>query len=87
MNLKEMIDQSFPVQTDEDWKREAERTLKGKPIETLESLTYENIILKPLYSEINPDSIPDYPAGSDYRRGIHSAPAKWKVAKESLLKQ
>ncbi|WHX99223.1 methylmalonyl-CoA mutase subunit beta [Neobacillus sp. DY30] len=71
MSLDNLKNQSFPLKTLEDWKTKAEESLKGKSVDTLKSSTYENIILKPLYSKLDVQKAPDYPAGSDFRRGIH----------------
>ncbi|MEH7253182.1 methylmalonyl-CoA mutase subunit beta [Neobacillus niacini] len=82
-------DQSFPIKTQDDWKTKAEESLKGKSIETLKSNTYENIILKPLYSRGNVQKAPDYPGGSDFRRGIDSlgyVANEWKVAQRISYK-
>ncbi|KKI93040.1 hypothetical protein WQ54_05885 [Bacillus sp. SA1-12] len=40
-----------------DWKAEAEKALKGKGIECLNSLTYEGITLKPLYVKEDTDFV------------------------------
>lgn len=83
MSLDNLQNQSFPLKTLEDWKTKAEESLKGKSIETLKSNTYENIILKPLYNRQDGQKTPDYPAGSDFRRGIHPLgyiTNDWKVA-------
>ncbi|WP_449536880.1 methylmalonyl-CoA mutase family protein [Ferdinandcohnia sp. Marseille-Q9671] len=42
---------TFPPIDYETWKNEAEKSLKGKPIEKLHTKTYENIILKPIYTK------------------------------------
>ena len=76
-------DQSFPIKTQDDWKMKAEESLKGKSIETLLSSTYENITLKPLYSQEDGKKAPDYPGSSDFRRGTDSLgylTNDWKVA-------
>ncbi|MFJ5757925.1 methylmalonyl-CoA mutase subunit beta [Neobacillus sp. NPDC093182] len=75
--------QSFPLKTEEDWKTKAKESLKGKSIETLKSSTYEKIILKPLYSQRDAQKAPDYPGGSDFRRGINPlgyVTNDWKIA-------
>ena len=81
-------DQSFPIKTQDDWKMKAEESLKGKSIETLKSNTYENIILKPLYSREDVQKAPDYPGGSDFRRGIDSlgyVTNEWKAGTANFL--
>jgi methylmalonyl-CoA mutase len=83
MSLENLRNQSFPLKTTDDWKTKAEESLKGKSIETLKSSTYEKIILKPLYSRRDDQKAPDYPGGSDFRRGIHPlgyVTNDWKVA-------
>ncbi|MEH7236994.1 methylmalonyl-CoA mutase family protein [Bacillus sp. JJ1562] len=42
---------TFPSIDYETWKQEAEKSLKGKPIEKLHKQTYENITLKPIYTK------------------------------------
>ncbi|MDP4169385.1 MAG: methylmalonyl-CoA mutase family protein [Bacillota bacterium] len=80
MSLHEMKHQSFPYASEQEWKQEAEKNLKGKSADTLERTTYENIVLKPLYSHNTVDRVPDYPADRDNRRGLQSAPSTWKIA-------
>ncbi|MEH7273282.1 methylmalonyl-CoA mutase family protein, partial [Neobacillus vireti] len=71
MSLDNLRDQSFPLKKLDDWKRKAEETLKGKSIESLTSSTYENIDLKPLYSQLDEINVPNYPGSSDFRRGVY----------------
>jgi methylmalonyl-CoA mutase len=71
MSLDGLREQTFPVKTKDDWKVKAEESLKGKSIESLKSITYENIILKSLYSKLDQKDVPDYPGGSDFRRGVY----------------
>jgi methylmalonyl-CoA mutase len=81
--LDNFRNQSFPLKTTEEWASKAEESLKGKSIETLKSSTYEKIILKPLYSRQDAQKAPDYPGGSDFRRGIDPlgyVTNEWKVA-------
>jgi methylmalonyl-CoA mutase len=83
MSLDNLRNPAFPLKTKQDWKAKAEESLKGKSIETLKSSTYENIILKPLYSREDNQEVPDYPGGSDFRRGINPlgyVTNDWKVA-------
>lgn len=55
----------------EDWREKALASLKGKPIDTLYTNTYEHFMLKPLYTQedIIEDSIADIPGRGDFRRG------------------
>jgi methylmalonyl-CoA mutase len=81
--LDNFRNQSFPLKTAEEWASKAEQSLKGKSIETLKSSTYEKIFLKPLYSKWDAENVPDYPGGSDFRRGINPlgyVTNEWKVA-------
>ncbi len=58
-------------------------SLKGRMIESLNSSTYEHIILKPLYTRQDEQPVPDYSGGSDFRRGIYSLgyiTNEWKIA-------
>jgi methylmalonyl-CoA mutase len=78
-----MRKQAFPAKTKQDWVEKAEESLRGKTIETLQSTTYENIILKPLYTGQDAQPMPDYPGGSDLRRGIYPLgylTNEWEVA-------
>jgi methylmalonyl-CoA mutase len=68
-----MKNQSFPPPTFEEWKHEVEKSLKGKPIETLYSNTYENLTIKPIYTRKDLESldhIEQYPGFPGYVRGI-----------------
>jgi methylmalonyl-CoA mutase len=83
LRLDNFRNQSFPLKTKEDWKAKAEESLKGKSIEILKSPTYENIILEPLYSQQDDQKAPDFPGGTDFRRGIDPlgyVTNDWKVA-------
>ncbi|MBT2677584.1 methylmalonyl-CoA mutase small subunit [Bacillus sp. ISL-35] len=73
MTIENMKAASFKDAAFEDWQKKAAASLKGKPIETLYTHTYEDITLKPLYTK---NDLPDELAGAlpgepDYRRGIH----------------
>ncbi|MED4223739.1 methylmalonyl-CoA mutase subunit beta [Neobacillus cucumis] len=81
-NLK---NQSFSQRTEKDWQAKVEAFLKGKRIESLNRDTYENIVLKPLYTKKDQKPVPDYAGGSDYRRGIYPLgylTNEWIVAQE-----
>ena len=82
-SLVDLRDQFFPSKTELDWKEKAEESLKGKSIESLQSPTYENITLKPLYSRVDEKKVSEYPGSSDYRRGAYPlgyVTNGWKVA-------
>ncbi|WP_010284528.1 methylmalonyl-CoA mutase family protein [Bacillus timonensis] len=55
---KEYQNITFPSIDYEIWKQEAEKSLKGKPIEKLHKKTYESIILKPIYTKEDVQHIP-----------------------------
>jgi methylmalonyl-CoA mutase len=85
LSLEDLRDQSFPSKTKLDWKVKAEESLKGKSIESLQSPTYENIILKPLYSREDERPVSEYPGSSDFRRGSYQLgylTNEWKVAQQ-----
>lgn len=85
MGIEEMKNQSFLNYHHDDWKQKAEESLKGKSIDSLQTATYENILLKPLYSSEDEEFISEYPGGSDFRRGLHSfgnVINKWKIAQK-----
>jgi methylmalonyl-CoA mutase len=83
MSVEKIQNQDFSLKTKDDWKVKAEESLKGKSVESLKSNTYENIILQPLYSREDQQKAPDFPGGSDFRRGIDPlgfVTNDWKVA-------
>jgi methylmalonyl-CoA mutase len=85
MSIETMKNASFPLSTDQNWKEKVEDSLKGKKFKTLMKNTYENIVLKPLYSETDITAEIGYPGVADYRRGIHSLgyhSNSWKVAQK-----
>jgi methylmalonyl-CoA mutase len=85
MELENIKNQSFLRKTIDDWQEKAESSLKGKKIDSLHCDTYENIILKPLYTREDEQPVPDYSGGSDYRRGIYPLgylTNKWNVAQQ-----
>lgn len=70
--MNEMLDSTFPAPTLEEWERKAEQSLKGKPLQTLLTTTFEGIPLKPLYTEKDEQSeyVSQFPGQVDFRRGI-----------------
>lgn len=89
MSIKKMSTESFPTPTIEEWQEKAEASLKGRKIATLGKMTFENIELKPLYTSEDQDAISQFPAQSDYRRGIHALgyiSQGWMVAQKLAIK-
>jgi methylmalonyl-CoA mutase len=85
MNISEMQEQVFPGCELEEWKRTAEESLKGKPLDSLQQATYENIVLKPLYTRKDILAVSQYPGGEDLRRGITPlgyVTDAWKIAQQ-----
>jgi methylmalonyl-CoA mutase len=83
MKLTEMKEQSFPAYKIVEWKKVAEESLKGKTLESLQRTTYENIVLKPLYTSEDCKMNSQYPGEDDYRRGINPLgylSNNWKIA-------
>ena len=68
MTLDILRNHTFPLSTEQDWKNAVERSLKGKGADSLSTETYENIILKPLYSEGTQEV--EQPGAAPYTRGI-----------------
>lgn len=72
MTIESMKAAAFHKAELDDWQKKAAASLKGKSIQSLYTDTYEEIILKPLYTKAD---LPDGWAGAlpgtpDYRRGI-----------------
>jgi methylmalonyl-CoA mutase len=74
MTIENMKATSFKDTIIEDWQERAAASLKGKPIESLYTNTYEDITLKPLYTkgDLPSEMGGELPGQPDYRRGIHS---------------
>ncbi|MDR6998660.1 methylmalonyl-CoA mutase subunit beta [Neobacillus niacini] len=84
--MEDLRNQSFPSKTKLDWNTKAEESLKGKSVESLQSPTYENIVLKPLYFKGNQKTPSEYPGESDFRRGTYPlgyVKNDWKVAQRT----
>ncbi|MCM3566685.1 methylmalonyl-CoA mutase subunit beta [Neobacillus mesonae] len=80
-----MRNQNFPIGSLDDWYEKAVQSLKGKRAESLQTNTYESIILKPLYTKKDEQSVSNYPGGSDFRRGtdlLGYVKNEWKVAQK-----
>jgi methylmalonyl-CoA mutase len=69
-SLEKIKSQSFAFKTRHEWEAKAEVSLKGKTVESLKTTTYENTVLKPLYTREDEQPVPEFPGGSDFRRGI-----------------
>lgn len=87
-----MMNECFPAFSLNDWEKKAEEALKGKPVHSLNTNTYENIGLKPLYTkqDIHNREVSQYPGETDYRRGIHSLgylSHEWKVAQKVVARK
>lgn len=86
MSIQSMKNERFSSVNEAQWKQGAEKTLKGKSIDTLEYNTYEQIRLKPLYLKKDVETeFETYPSFQDYRRGIDLVGYKtnpWKVAQQ-----
>jgi methylmalonyl-CoA mutase len=85
MTIEKMKATLFKAATFEDWKEKAAASLKGKPIESLYNNTYEDITLKPLYTnEDHPDEwAGELPGQPDFRRGINALgyqSESWNIA-------
>ncbi|WLR49710.1 acyl-CoA mutase large subunit family protein [Bacillus tianshenii] len=78
----------FPVPSDEEWKETAEKSLKGKPLEKLNTNTYEGIQLKPIYRKSDVEGIPhlkEFPGEGNYVRGashLGYVASPWKIGQE-----
>ncbi len=89
---KEYQNMTFPSIDYKTWKQEAEKSLKGKPIETLDKKTYEKITLKPIYTKEDIQQIPflkDMPGeGSRVRGSKLTGYVKnpWHVSQEMDVK-
>ncbi len=68
MSLDILRNHTFPPSSEQDWIEAVERSLKGKGIDSLRKDTYENITLKPLYSERTQEL--GQPGTAPYTRGI-----------------
>jgi len=85
LELGNLESNSSLPKTIDDWQAKAETSLKGKKIDSLHFRTYENIVLKPLYTQKDEQPVPDYSGGSDFRRGIYPLgyiTNKWYVAQQ-----
>ncbi|QIZ68293.1 methylmalonyl-CoA mutase family protein [Geobacillus subterraneus] len=87
-DVAKMKEAAFPAPPMEEWEQEAERSLKGKPLERLVTMTYENIAVKPLYTRRDVEALgplEQYPGFGHYVRGARPEGYRgepWKVSQE-----
>lgn len=76
----------FKTHSFEQWKKEAEASLKTEPYSKLLSKTYENIDLQPIYTlNDTKDATESFPCFFDYRRG-KKLENKWIYSQEVYAK-
>ncbi|MED3650885.1 methylmalonyl-CoA mutase family protein [Heyndrickxia sporothermodurans] len=86
-NVKELKNQTFQAYSVMDWEDAANQTLKNRNIDSLSRSTYENIMLKPLYTkeDIEHLSIEQYPRSGLNTRGFdefENSQNKWQIAQK-----
>lgn len=91
-SLKDMAANTFPAPTIDQWREKSEASLKGKPIEVLETDTYEGIKLKPLYTkeDQNRENLSQFPGQGDFRRGnepLGYISNDWHVAQKLFVRE
>lgn len=90
MSIKRMKNDTFLQQAVTIWKQKAEEALKGKPLESLSTNTYEQIQLQPLYTADDLKShVSQFPGQSDFRRGSSTLgylDKGWEVAQKLNIK-
>ena len=69
MNITDAKKDGFKQAMKEDWERAVLKSLKGKKLDTLHTQTFENIILKPLYT--NSSKTEEVSGKPPYTRGIY----------------
>lgn len=80
----------FPIPTYDQWKKIAEKSLKGKAFEKLISQTYEGIDLQPLYRQEDVENLPfrnSLPGYFPFVRGTKlpgSSEKSWEVCQELI---
>ncbi|MEI5908172.1 methylmalonyl-CoA mutase family protein [Bacillus spongiae] len=74
--------QQFQKPTLQKWEETATASLKGRPLPTLSRKTYENILIKPLYTkeDVKELSIDKAPAGGLHTRGFESTKSPWHIS-------
>ncbi|HEY4553474.1 MAG TPA: methylmalonyl-CoA mutase family protein [Bacillaceae bacterium] len=83
MSTKQAKEKAFDRASMEQWRTAAEQSMRGKPLESLQTASYEGISLQPLYVREDLDGIEMdmVPGAGNYVRGFHSRP-KWHIAQK-----
>ncbi|GIN85547.1 methylmalonyl-CoA mutase [Heyndrickxia sporothermodurans] len=86
-NANELKKQNFPSFSMKDWGETANASLKNRTIDSLEKNTYENIMLKPLYTkeDLEMNNLDQYPFSGSNTRGFHPfgyQQRKWKITQK-----
>ncbi len=69
----------------EEWREEAERALKGKPLDKLVTRTYDGIDVQPIYRQADVDGLPhqdSLPGFAPFLRGTEAQPQPWGICQE-----
>lgn len=88
MTIKTMKNVKFKRADEKTWEKEAERLLRGTSLTNISKNTYEQIQLKPLYTQQTTgkfNSYNSYPGFVDFRRGVNLLGYKltpWKIAQQ-----
>lgn len=88
MSIQKMKEQTFPRSTLQDWLEVAEKSLKGKKVDDFIYESYEQISIKPLYTEEDEMNITDLPGEGDGRRGYEPLgyiKNPWKIAQQLIV--
>ncbi|MCG3210971.1 MAG: Methylmalonyl-CoA mutase [Anaerolineae bacterium] len=87
-NSSRLLLEEFTPPTLEEWQAEAERSLKGRPLEKLITKTYEGIDVQPMYRRADAADLPylnSLPGFAPYLRGSAAAgytTAPWLISQE-----
>lgn len=79
----------FPVPSDDDWRDATLKSLKGKPLEALNTQTYEGITLRPLYGQQDIDDLllrHTLPGQVPFLRGVKASGYRqhpWYIAQQN----
>jgi len=75
----------FDVPERSDWEAQAERSLRGEPLDTLVGRTAEGLDIQPLYTSETAEGHPTsgdpagLPGGAPFTRGGHGVPERWEL--------